>query len=41
MAYLSKCAESKIDMQDKNIASDPNRPHFLLALSIQGERNRS
>lgn len=41
MAYLSKCAESKIDMQDKNIASDPNRPHFLLALSIHGERNRS
>lgn len=40
-AFLSKCAEIKIDMHDKSMASDSNRPHFLLALSIKWERNRS
>lgn len=42
MAFLSKCAENNFDMHDKSIAGDPNRPHFLLhvTLSIQWERNR-
>lgn len=35
MAQLSKCGDSKFELPNKSIASDPNQAHVRLALSIQ------
>lgn len=39
ITFLCNCADSKLEIPDKSIASDQNQPHFRIPLSIQWSKD--